>query len=124
MAFGTRSGGGRRTTKRVDAPQPALLITMADRHRAILFNVSREGAHLRAENTPAKGTELFLQVGDLDVYAHVVWQRGDECGLKFHRPIREWDVEMLHYEAARGTKATLTAAERGGADDWVTGVAR
>lgn len=124
MSFGKQQGGGRRSAKRIGASQPALLITMGDRHRALLFNISRTGAKLRAENSPTEGTELFLQVGDLDVYAKVVWRRGEECGLKFDREIRDWDVERLNYEARRGGKATLMPAEKGGADDWAAGVAR
>ncbi|HET9810915.1 MAG TPA: PilZ domain-containing protein [Sphingomicrobium sp.] len=124
MGFGKKGGGGRRLAKRVNAPLPALLITMSDRHPAILFNISQTGARLRAQQAPAKGTELFLQVGPLDVYAEVVWQRGEECGLVFQREIRAWDIELLHCEASKGGKARLTAAEKGGADDWVTGVAR
>lgn len=124
MAFGKCPGGGRRVAKRVPAPQPALLITMSDRHRALLFNISRTGALLRAEKVPAKGTELFLQVGPVDVYARVVWTQDDRCGLKFDEQIRDWDVELLNYEAGRGIKAKLHPAEKGGADDWITGVAR
>jgi len=124
VAFGKQVGGGRRLSRRVDAPLPALLITMSDRHPALLFNISQTGALLRAKDPPAKGTELFLQVASLDVYAHVVWTRGEECGLVFEREIRAWDVEILRAEASKGTEARLTAAEKGGADDWVAGVAR
>jgi len=124
MAFGTRGGGGRRSVKRVDAPLPALLITMSERHPALLFNISQTGAKLRAKEAPAEGTELFLQVGTLDVYAHVAWQHGELCGLIFEREIGIWDVEQLRLEAEKGTSARLTAAQKGGADDWHTGVAR
>lgn len=122
--FGRCEGGGRRLVKRVSAPLPALLVTMSDRHRAILFNISRTGARLRAENAPPKGTELFLQVSDLAIYAKVVWQTSEECGLLFEREIRGWDVELLHHEASKGAQARMTAAQKGGADDWATGVAR
>ena len=47
MTFGTRNGGGRRSAKRVDAPLPALLITMSNRHPALLFDISQTGAKLR-----------------------------------------------------------------------------
>lgn len=124
MTFGNRGGGGRRAAKRVDAPLPAVLITMSDRHPALLFDISQSGGKLRAKEAPAKNTELFLQVGDLDVYAKVVWQRGELCGLQFEREIRVWDVEQLRLEAAKGISAKLTAAEKGGADDWRSGVAR
>ena len=124
MSFGKCQGGGRRSAKRICAAQPALLITMSDRHRALLFNISRTGAMLCAEKMPSEGTELFLQVGEVDVHARVVWTRGDRCGLRFEQEIRDWDVEVLNYEANRGTKATLHAAEKGGADDWTAGVAR
>lgn len=122
--FGKQDGGGRRTAKRVRAPLPALLITMSDRHPAILYNVSETGAFLHARNAPAENTELFLQVDSLDVYARVVWKCGEECGLEFEKPIRRWDVELLRAQAGKGIEARLTAAEKGGADDWGTGVAR
>jgi hypothetical protein len=124
MAFGKRDGGGRRISKRVDAPQPALLVALSDRHRALLFNISRTGAMLRAENAPPTGTELFLQVGDLEVFARVVWKRGEECGIAFERDIRDWEIKLVNFEANRGTKGALKPAEKGGADDWLGGVAR
>ena len=124
MAFGKCQGGGRRSAKRVPAAQPALLITMSDRHRALLYNISRTGAMLCAEKMPSNGTELFLQVGVVDVHARVVWTNGDQCGLRFEQEIRDWDVELLNFEANRGTKGTLQAAEKGGVDDWTAGVAR
>ena len=79
---------------------------------------------MRAEKTPAVKTELFLQVGEIDVYAQVAWRKGDTCGLKFERPLDAWCVEKLRVDCNRGTKADLKAAEKGGADDWSTGVAR
>lgn len=123
-SFGKQSGGGRRSARRVQAPLPALLITMGDRHPAILYNISETGAHLRAKDAPSEKTELFLQVASLDVYARVVWKRGEECGLAFDDPIRAWDIELLRAQAEKGIEARLTAAEKGGADDWATGVAR
>jgi hypothetical protein len=122
--FGKREGGGRRAGKRVTAPLPALLITMSDRHPAVLVDISRSGALLNAKDAPAQATELFLQVGCLDVYAKVVWKEGERCGLKFESPIRPWDLEQLRSAASNGAKANLSAAEKGGADDWATGVAR
>lgn len=124
MTFGRCEGGGRRLAKRVSAPLPALLITMSDHHRALLYNISRAGARLRAENAPRKGTEVFLQVEGLEIYARVVWQLGEECGLLFQSQIRAWEVELLHREASKGTEAKMSAAQKGGADDWAAGVAR
>ena len=124
MPFGKREGGGRRAAKRVPAPLPALLITMSERHPAILFDISQTGARLRARDAPRRGTEVFLQVSGFDIFARVVWQSGEQCGLLFQRKIRAFDVEMLHREAIKGTKARLTAAQKGGADDWASGVAR
>lgn len=124
MSFGKRGGGGRRLDKRVVAPLPALLVTMSERHPAILSDISETGARLRAKDTPRKGEELFLQVGGLEIYAHVIWTSGDHCGLKFSDPIHGFAVHQLSIEAAKGTGAGMTAAQKGGADDWITGVAR
>ena len=110
--FGKQGGGGRRRARRVRTPLPALLVTMSDRHPAILYNISETGALLRAKNSPAERTELFLQVDSLEVYARVVWRNGEECGLEFETPIRGWDVELLRTQASKGTEARLTAAEK------------
>jgi hypothetical protein len=122
--FGNQIGGGRRAAKREEAALPALLITMSDRHPAILYNISQSGARLRARNAPAKDTELFLQVASLDVYARVAWTSGEECGLEFENPIRSWEIKLLIQEAGKGPGLRLTAAEKGGTNDWATGVAR
>lgn len=124
MSFGKSGGGGRRATERVKAPMPALLITMSDRHPALLFDISRTGARLRAKDPPPKGTELFLQAGGVDVYAKVIWQKADAVGLVFETQITAWDVEYLRMNAMKAGKANMTAAEKGGADDWSNGVAR
>lgn len=124
MAFGKSAGGGRREAKRVRAPMPALLITMSERHPALLFDISQTGARLRAKDPPRKGTELFLQAGGVDVYASVAWQNGDAVGLVFESEISAWDVEYLRANAMKPGKAAMSAAEKGGADDWSNGVAR
>ena len=124
MSFGKRNGGGRRSAKRVTAPLPALIITMSDRHPAILFDISEAGARLRARDAPSKGREVFLQVGNVDVYAYVVWRRGEVCGLKFCDPIRGFDVHQLAFEAAGASGARISPAQKGGVDDWKNGVAR
>lgn len=79
---------------------------------------------LRAENAPRVGEELFLQVGALEIYARVVWRDGEDCGLKFDREIRGWEIAQVTFEANRGTKGALRPAEKGGADDWNAGLAR
>lgn len=110
--------------KRIDTPLPALLITMGDRHPAILLDMSETGARLRAKDAPAKGTEVFLRVGSLDVYARVVWTRKEHCGIRFEQPVRPYDIHQISIEAGKGGRAGMTAAQKGGADDWGTGVAR
>lgn len=124
VSFGKCGGGGRRNSKRLEIPEPALLITMADRHRALLLNISATGGKVRAERTPSVGSELFLQVGDIDVYARVIWERRHTCGLQFEPPLDDWLVEKLRIDSNGGGKAHLGAAEKGGADDWASGVAR
>ena len=103
---------------------PALLITLSERHPALLFDISKTGARLVAKNPPRKGTELFLQAGGVDVYARVAWQNGDAVGLIFETEIDSWDVEYLRVNSLKAGKAKMTGAEKGGADDWANGVAR
>jgi hypothetical protein len=103
---------------------PALLITMSDRHLALLFDISTTGARLRAKDPPRKNTELFLQAGGVDVYAKVAWKRGDAVGLEFETAIPARDVEHPTADSMKGEKALLTAAEKVGSDDWSNGLAR
>lgn len=105
MSFGKSGGGGRRGDRRVRAPIPALLITMSERHSAELLDISQSGARLRSKDPPGEGTELFLQVGGVDVYARVAWQDGPALGLVFETRIDPWDVEYLRANSLKATSA-------------------
>ena len=105
MTFGKCQGGGRRAAKRVTAPQPALLITMSDRHRA-LRSTSREPEPKCVRRTCRRSVPSCFSRSVTSASVHT----SRACGLKFEQEIRDWDVERLHYEASRGTKASLHAA--------------
>ncbi len=105
MSFGRSGGGGRRGDSRVRAPIPALLITMSDRRSAVLLDISQSGARVRSKDPPGEGTELFLQVGGVDVYARVAWQDGTALGLVFETRIDAWDVEYLRANSRKAPSA-------------------
>ena len=122
--FGKRSGGGRRQDNGVYSGLPAQLVSLSTRHRAILINISSTGARVRADSPPKKGSEVFLVVQDLEIYGRIVWKSGELCGLRFETAVRAFDVEMLRREAAGAADQRMTPQQKGGADDWRTGVAR
>lgn len=122
--FGKRGGGGRRELERVAAEWPALLVSLSERHPAILLEISTTGARVQVANPPKKFSEVFLVVDHINAYSRIVWRRGEICGLRFESEIDSFDVEQLRRRTSDPQEARLTPLEKGGADDWRSGLAR
>lgn len=100
------------------------MIGMSTRHRAVLIDVSATGARIRAEDPPKRGSEVILQAKNLDVFGRIVWKSGELCGIRFDREIEPFQVELMRREGAEAAAMRMTAAQKGGADDWFAGLAR
>ena len=97
--FGNAAGGGRRKTARAQAPQLALLSTVASDRRVGLVDVSANGVHLIAPDAPAKGEDVIFQAENIQLFGRIAWVRGGECGISFAAPMCAEQVNRLKKEA-------------------------
>lgn len=122
--FGKRGGGGRRATERVSAGLPAQLVSLAHRHPAILIEISTTGARVRAADPPRKNSEVLLVVEHISSYSRIIWRSGEVCGLRFVDEIDLFDVELIRHKASGASTERMTPQQKGGVDDWRSGLAR
>ena len=97
--FGNAGGGGRRKTARAQAPQLALLSTIATDRRVGLVDVSTNGVHLVAPDAPAEGEDVIFQAESIQLFGRVAWVRSGECGVAFAAPMCAEQVGRLKNEA-------------------------
>ena len=77
------------------------------RYPVTVSDLSCEGAFLRGDQIPARGSEVILIARALEVVATVAWSKADACGLHFHRPVfplevvRQNAVEMMRFRQMR-----------------------
>lgn len=124
--FGKRIDGvgGHRIAPREPVLLPVWISTVSASWTVDVVNVSRTGAKLRGHELPAKGTDLLVRVGPIDVLATVVWHCSDACGVTFDQPVSEADVAQLRRENRWASVTKLSPEERLAAEDWLTGFAR
>lgn len=97
--FGNAGGGGRRKTARAQAPQLALLSTVASDRCVGLVDVSANGVHLIAPDAPAEGEDVIFQAESIQLFGRVAWVQGGECGVSFAAPMSAEQVNRLKKEA-------------------------
>ena len=103
---------------------PVWITTVSASRTVDVVNVSRTGAKLRGHDLPAKGTDLLMRVGPIDVLATIVWQCSDSCGVTFDTQVSDSEIAQLRRETSCASVTKLTPAERLAAEDWLTGFAR
>lgn len=78
---------GRRQRSRLRIRLPLRLITRTDTTRAILIDLSLEGAAIQCDPALPVGREVVLEWGGFEAFGEVVWSRGNRCGIAFIDPI-------------------------------------
>ena len=124
QSFGKQSGGGRRKSKRVDAPLPAVVTSLVTTHTAILVDVSTTGARLRGDSLPGVGEGVLIRVDSADAFGTVSWAEGDERGVQFEAPLTAHQVSLLHHSGIVACVSNLSPEERFALADWTSGLAR
>ncbi len=102
--FGKKIDGptGRRRNVRQTVILAAAALTI-DRSRTVLVeDVSSEGAKLRGRDLPGKGSQILFKLGQWEVFASVVWNGRDECGITFDEPLASESMSRLEREAHWG----------------------
>jgi len=70
-----------------------------DRSRSVVItDISSKGAKLQGRDLAARGAEVLVSAGSLDLFASVAWRENDECGVIFDGPLSEELVSKLKSE--------------------------
>src|SRR3954447_132175 len=87
--FGKRTDGlgGRRRNEREPVVLAASAIAPGTSRSVVGTDVSPIGAKLQARELPKIGTAVLVSVGEVELFAKVVWSRFDECGITFDEPL-------------------------------------
>ena len=73
----------------------AELVTTTDEQAVIVRDISIGGARLEAQRPIARGRDVILRRGTIELFAQIRWLSGNECGIEFDDAISE--VEMLAF---------------------------
>ena len=73
----------------------AELVTTTDEQAVKVRDISVGGARLEAQRPIARGRDLILRRGTIELFAQTRWLSGNECGIEFDDAISE--TEMLAF---------------------------
>lgn len=90
--------GGRRRAPRQRIAITATAVGLEGVQSVVVDEVSSTGAKLRGTNLPECGREMFIKVGDVDVFASVAWSSAEQCGISFDPPVDQHTVVRLRHE--------------------------
>ncbi len=87
--FGKRIDGleGRRKSAREPVVLAASALTLSSSRPVIVTEVSPTGAKLVGRHLPKKGTSALIAVGQVELFADIIWSANDECGIAFESPL-------------------------------------
>ena len=102
----------------------AKLVTTTDETSIRIRDLSLSGAMVQGLHLPRVGSDIILVRGSFEIFAAVIWCRGDMCGVEFDSPLSTLE-ELL--EAGTGQADTPAALESDAieaARDWSFPVGR
>ena len=82
-----------RRWQRVSVCLPAELLSLEGERSALVINLCSRGAMVEIPLPPAVGSEVLLYCGAIAAEGEIVWQRPRHCGIRFHTPVDEQDVD-------------------------------
>lgn len=65
----------------------AKLVTTTDETSVTIRDLSLSGAMVQGRFLPRVGSDIILTRGSFEIFAAVVWCRGDTCGVEFDSPL-------------------------------------
>ena len=93
---GGAMGFNRRRTDRTPLTLLGRMQTLHGTRTVRLVDVSRTGSMVEGAPPSVKvGSEAILKCEQLDVFATVLWVRGDKCGIRFDTPILDAAIHAL-----------------------------
>ena len=94
-------GPERRIAPRVRVLINARLITTTDEQPVKLRDISAGGTLVESERSFAKGKDVILRRGAIEVFARVAWAKGTRCGLQFEEPMSEAELLAFIHQPIR-----------------------
>ena len=79
----------------------AELVTTTDEQSVKLRDISIGGARLDAQRPIARGRDLILRRGTIELFAQIRWLSGSECGVEFDDPLTEAELLAFLHEPAK-----------------------
>ena len=79
----------------------AELVTTTDEQAVKVRDISVGGARLEAQRPIARGRDLILRRGTIELFAQTRWLSGNECGIEFDDAISETEMLAFLHEPAK-----------------------
>ena len=97
ISFGRRldGPGGRRSTDRKRVSVGVSLFAMHGSRVVMLCDISRTGARLVNFERMRIGEQVWLKVGNRDLFGRVAWIEREHCGIRFDEELDPRSFELL-----------------------------
>lgn len=116
--------GGRREEPRADVRLSVALQAVHCSHPVTLLDVSSTGARMTMPEPMYRGQQVWLKTETLHLFGFVCWVRGRNCGVRFDRPMRDWELSQLKVQGQALVTPGRTLEERHAAADWQSSLVR
>ena len=84
-----------RTHPRVRVLLSAKISTTTEEIDVKVRDLSLGGAMVQGRGLPKVGTDIILSRGSFEIFARIVWCKGEVCGIEFDDPLSNLE-ELLH----------------------------
>ena len=82
-----------RKWQRVSVSLPGDLVSLEGERMVLILNLCAEGAMIEMTMPPRLGSEVMLFCGGIEAGGSVVWQGSQHCGIRFHFPIEDCEID-------------------------------
>lgn len=82
-----------RQAQRVSLCLPAELVSLQGQRTGLVVNMCTQGARVEIAVPPEPGSEVLLYCGGIEAEGEVVWRGGQHCGIRFHTPIADAEID-------------------------------
>lgn len=82
-----------RQWQRVSVCLPAEIMSLQGLRTGLVVNLCAHGARMEIALPPEPGSEVLLFCGGIEAEGAVVWCGPQHCGIRFHTPIEEAEID-------------------------------
>lgn len=124
-SFGRRldGPGGRRSGQRSRVHLPASLQALNTSRSVTLLDVSQDGARMTVPEPMYRGQQVWLKVGQAQVFGTVRWMRENDCGIVFDDPLNSRELALMQSKG-KVMLHGLSLEERKALANWKAGLSR